>query len=235
MSNATTATAPVEAEVTSAFSDKTIDYLIRTAAEGSTSPEETYRKLIELTVEATQRKRKRPKHTELANNFAIHERALIARLQEYREVTFNTLQKMTGPIPTEFDWARGRYATLRITGIYRAGGGFGSAPADITSAIASGKTGASEYDTLHFEATPHGTGKPIKAQVPLYLLNGDPIAQAKRTRNICKAHRRQVELTEAKELANKKTALKSQLTKLNNELAALEQKEAKKTAKAVAA
>jgi len=233
MSNATTVTttSAVEEESVSAFSDKTIDYLIRTATEGSATPEETYRKLIEATVEATQRKRKRPRATELATNYAIHNTALVERINEAREVAANTMRKMTHETPDDLKWANYRSGTLRILGIYRNEGGFGSTARDIQHEIANGKKESSEFDIVKFEITYNNTK--VQGELPLRMLTGDPMKISQYIRSRCKGFHAQQEREEAKRLADEQKSLDNQLSNLKKQMAAVEARRAR-NAKATA-
>lgn len=226
-------------EMLSSFSDKTVDYFIRIASEGSSSDEEKCRKLIELVVEAMQRKRNNPSPTELATNYASANTAFAQRITEAREVAFNTLQKMTHGIPSELEWANTRYGTVQVTGIYRyvSPAGFGSSRlTNIESQIASGKMVAEGSDDIHFYV--HYNGKSTAGQLPLRLLTGDPMLISQYVRKLCKNHRaaqlREEEkqrVDEQKKLVQQQKNLERQLAKLNKEVAAMEAERTKNALK----
>lgn len=224
--NVSTADA-VEAEVTpNLVSDKKADWLIRTATEGATSPEDVYRKLIELTyADATVDTRKKIPYQEILANYAKSQTVLQERLYFARKVAYNTAKKMTHGLPEELNWVYSINYQARITGIFR-GTAIGGREKDITAELAEGKTTIYRNDRVRFEI-PSFNGTKFTGELPAYLLGNDPIAVAQYIREMGKSHHR-AETTKAYatakkdnvELAKKIKALQEQMDRNEQILAA---------------
>jgi len=147
MSNEISTTAQTE----SPLSEKTIDYIIRTATEGATSPEETYRKLIEATLAVSSQKPKNASITDLANSYVGSNAAFLDAFRETRSIAHNTVRKLTHEIHPDYEWAKYPNAPIRIIGVFRRGSGMGASLRSIAYDVSNGKTTATKWDTLRFE------------------------------------------------------------------------------------
>jgi len=206
--------------------EKLANYLINTATEGSTSTEETYRKLIEATWQQATQTRKRIPVKELVTNYAVESNNFTERIRFAHEVAHNTLKKMTHGFPESLQWANIPAHDIRITGIYRTMGGYNAKPENILSRIASGKLTVNQHDTVRFQIVYYG--KTYDGELPVRLLNNDPIAVAQYVRNICKAYAREQEASEARSLAAQKRELEKKMAELTKQMDRVTQQQAKK-------
>ncbi len=237
MSNVTTLTAPTitetvvkeetssteigeEVTIPNLVSDKKAEWLIKTATAEATSPENVYRKLIELTyANATIDTRKRVPYREVISNYAKGVTDLNERLNFARTVAFNTAKKMTHGLPDNFAWAYLPKYEATIVGIFRGTDSNSGRERDITAELASGKATISSNDRIRFEVKDF-RGSKVMGELPIHLLGNDPIAAAQYIRGIAKSHR-QAEEVKARANARKENV------ELANQIKALEEKIAK--------
>ncbi len=215
VTNSTTVTASED----KTLPEKLVNYFLRTAAEGNLSPEEFNTKLVELVhAHAKNDNRRRVPATELVLNHAVVSTKLVERINEAHEVIFNTLRKMTHGVPEQLRWAQSRTVSVHVLGVYRQSSFFGKTKSeDYTSNIASGKETIRGYDTVTFEVTNYLNTKTI-AEIPISLLNGDPIAVAQWVRSQCKVYA-QAQQTEAdKTVRDSKVQIESKMKELQKQL-----------------
>jgi len=205
MPNATIATvSPVN---THSPSSKLVDYLIRSNADDSLSPEENYRRIIEAAFEhATTKRRKHIPADEIASNYAKHSVPLMNRLMYFREHARNTARKITKGLPDEVKWVNG-YAPIVISGIYSGG-------KDITSEVAAGTVKVSKSDVVKFSVGAH------LGQVPVKFLTYDPMAASQYVRRLAKAYAVEVERENVRTLSKKKSELAAKKVSLEKQAAA---------------
>lgn len=193
--------------VAPATSEKLLAYLLRTATEGCTSPDDFSRKLVEVTLaHAAELNNKRSNGRSLITQYAEAEAPLLARIYDARHVMLNTLKKLLkwyDAAPEELQWVRANGPVV-ITGIYRESGRNGKTKTNITTQIAEGKLTLQPTDAVLFK-TAGGTwqGGPAEGTVlfgslSFAELNNDPILLAQKVRSIVKAARRKKDEDEQK-------------------------------------
>lgn len=143
---------------------------------------------------------------------------LLERLTFVSGVIRDTLDKLTGEVPPELQWAAsGR--NLRILGIYRLARS-GGVPREITADIRSGKAAVEKADLVRVV-----TGlSSVQFGVPLASLSNNPTAIAQATRAACKAHAEQLQADAFRAAKMERVDLTSRIARLQSELVELNEK-----------
>jgi len=223
MSTTTVSNASPVTAITPSVDEKTTDWLIRTATENASSPEEAYRLLVEVTWERATQKKFKKNSFEAVTEFSTGQQELLERIQFVREVASNTLRKLTyDTVPSEWAWAQYRSGSITITGVFRHDSTWGGRDVNITADIASGAKTLNKSDFIKF--TVNNGSRTIEGQVAVNLLNNDPIAISQLVRSSSKRQARTTLTSERKSLQDEKKELEAKLAKMAEKEAALDKK-----------